>query len=875
MAPADQYSAPGAARYDSDTMHVGDGTWDFEKNTFLLPNLAGLNFDTMRYNGMGNRFSTVTEYHNLIRAHAVIGAIVFLGLVPAAVFLARFYTRAPGYARHYHGILNGFVILLLTPVFILGWFAVGPNRSWTNPHHVIGLAVYIMFLLQLIGGRIVRNISGLRPSLRLTIHQWSGRLIALLGIIQVPLGLTLYGSPKFTFILFAVWMAILLLAYFILDFRAKRFRDDRGDGVYARGARSEGPMTESEFRTEHTEIREEKSGGKRWIAPLLAAGGLFAFMNRRKGNRSRSASPSRRGPEVLPSRRGSSSYIEETKYTDIDSRRGDNAPKTGGGGFMKGLFAGKLLSGVMNRQKEPVYADGYSAVSTETPPRGGKYGRRPGAVSEYSDYTVDARRNAGTESLLPPPGGPVMAAHAISAADERYTRPRTPTRVTHVRTQSGYGMEPSDYSSYVSPSRRPRDQQGGGGGGGGRVAAAGGGILATLGMGWLAKKFADRKARREEERRFREEDDLRSGVMSSRYTGDGYSSPSRVGARKPSGRRPPAASTIGTSVTGYTEDSSSRLEDRPSTTRFAGPPMPPLQAGKTPPQHVDMPPMPPDPHGVLHTRSYSSDAYSSPSRRPERRGSSRRRRAGERAAAVAAASAASTAAEAESYRRSEASRRADSTPVAVKVRVHDDKDRNVTLRRLTEEEAAASRRDQSRRRNDSLGSMSGTESTGRRRYRRDSSQRRAEQAAESAVSSVPPPPPGPPLGPPMGPPPGPPPLGAGLPPSAGLPPGSDLPPLSPPQPAFAGGRKPKDSAYYSGQPVPPQTPVGQPPLDASSIGSPESHGTWSGMSPSPSGPTNPAGGSVAASAAADNRRRRRLERRRSTSRRPTGADMFE
>ena len=33
-------------------MHVGDGTWDSQRNTFLLPNLQGLNFDTMRYNGM-------------------------------------------------------------------------------------------------------------------------------------------------------------------------------------------------------------------------------------------------------------------------------------------------------------------------------------------------------------------------------------------------------------------------------------------------------------------------------------------------------------------------------------------------------------------------------------------------------------------------------------------------------------------------------------------------------------------------------------------------------------------------------------------------------------------------------------------------------
>ena len=44
-------SAPGTSVYSSDSMYVGDGTWDSQRNTFLLPNLQGLNFDTMRYNG--------------------------------------------------------------------------------------------------------------------------------------------------------------------------------------------------------------------------------------------------------------------------------------------------------------------------------------------------------------------------------------------------------------------------------------------------------------------------------------------------------------------------------------------------------------------------------------------------------------------------------------------------------------------------------------------------------------------------------------------------------------------------------------------------------------------------------------------------------
>lgn len=48
---ADTLSPPGSSVYASDTMYVGDGTWDSTRNTFLLPNLMGVNFDTMRYNG--------------------------------------------------------------------------------------------------------------------------------------------------------------------------------------------------------------------------------------------------------------------------------------------------------------------------------------------------------------------------------------------------------------------------------------------------------------------------------------------------------------------------------------------------------------------------------------------------------------------------------------------------------------------------------------------------------------------------------------------------------------------------------------------------------------------------------------------------------
>jgi hypothetical protein len=45
----------GSSSYDSNTLHVGDGTWDSGRDDFLLPNLVGLNFETMRYNGAFGR----------------------------------------------------------------------------------------------------------------------------------------------------------------------------------------------------------------------------------------------------------------------------------------------------------------------------------------------------------------------------------------------------------------------------------------------------------------------------------------------------------------------------------------------------------------------------------------------------------------------------------------------------------------------------------------------------------------------------------------------------------------------------------------------------------------------------------------------------
>ena len=289
---SDGLSAPGSSTYDSSTMFVGDGTWDATRNSFLLPNLQGLNFDTMRYNGMGNRFRDLPQYHNLIVGHGVMAAITFMGVVPAAIFIARYYHSGGRLAYKLHVYLQILTVFLATVVLVLGWFAVGPERSLTNPHHGIGVAIYVCVLVQFLYGwwmsRRERKRTSHHPTipLKVHLHRLFGRAIAILAFVQIALGLTLYGSPKVLFVLYALAGTLLLFGYLALEYHNK---PRMGDGVAPSGARSDyysdysgsyltGDRTElthdQRSRRRNSRHDDEKSGGG-WAKKALAGAGLF------------------------------------------------------------------------------------------------------------------------------------------------------------------------------------------------------------------------------------------------------------------------------------------------------------------------------------------------------------------------------------------------------------------------------------------------------------------------------------------------------------------------------------------------------------------------------------------------------------------------
>lgn len=111
-----------------------------------------------RHAGMGNRFAGDENYHKIILGHGVLAAMVFLFIVPAAIFIPRFYWRNPLYAMKFHIWLQIMTVLLSTVILVLGWFAVGPNRSLSNPHHGIGIAIYVLILFQAMYGWLVRKV---------------------------------------------------------------------------------------------------------------------------------------------------------------------------------------------------------------------------------------------------------------------------------------------------------------------------------------------------------------------------------------------------------------------------------------------------------------------------------------------------------------------------------------------------------------------------------------------------------------------------------------------------------------------------------------------------------------------------------------------
>ncbi|CCU80149.1 spindle pole protein Nnf1 [Blumeria hordei DH14] len=824
MAPTDSLSPAGSSTYSSPTMYVGDGTWDSTRNTFLLPNLVGLNFETMRYNGMGNRFASLPQYHKIIAGHGVLAVITFLFIVPAAIMVAQFHKRSKFWATRVHIYLQVLTILLSTVIFTLGWFAVGPSRSFTNPHHGIGMAIYVLVLAQGLAGYFINIISRKTLPRKLPIismlHHWTGRITALLGFAQVPLGLALYGSPKYTFVLYALWMAFLLIIFFILSCRARPLLLHKEiDSSH------ESTMIESQTARQHGDSAPPIATNAGSAIPV---NDVDESQNRRneshrshnRKNQSR-RNENRRSQNVIKTEEFASSEIDSRQETKSHDETDANSGQPRDNGIMDKFF--KVIAGIgaaaivknwHEKRERSKGDDDYSSMSSDSSPR--KL-RKPELDSRYDEGSTSVERKEIVRSKRSNTSLRAEEAVAAGGLPPSQLHSSTPQ---DIHRRNSYESE-SYYDSTAASlprrqDRRPRSQND---------------MFAVLGMGWIAQKLKERRERKESEDREKSDSVHTEEKQKSRQS----KSSSRPTADRLVRTNDEGISTVYTSdldSPDSSDDSRSIVQPAAATpvpvSLLPGPGASPFQnrAYSTDDRSTGVTSAAPG-MSEASIRSpndaYNSTAESQPPRQPLRRHSSRQRK-GEVAAAAAAAEAATLAAEEEEQRRKSRSQVGGNlrhsmdgryTPVSVKLKLHNDDKNHVTLRRLTKEEAAAAREarmaERRQRRPESLSSISAVDTNiSNRRYRRP--EYSIEQRAE--------------------------------PPSVALP---TMPPLCPPSPTAISVAMSKDPSSYPNK----QGASGSGLLATARLGSPDSPEAWSGMSPNVS---------VNGEAAAERRRRRRQER---------------
>lgn len=295
-------------------------------------------------------------------------------------------------------------------------------------------------------------------------HRWLGRTLAILGIIQIPLGLTLYGSPEALFIVFGLAAFGLLVTAFVLSYLYDLpgyFLD--GDFVGRRGY-----MSESSY------LSDGRS------APDSTAG-------------SRLTAPFRRHPR----RRNPSQVYEDPGFSDVNEKYSDEPPPRQSNWGKKILELGAAAGGAAlikklmdrNRNKDNDY--------------------------EYGRYRPARSRTAS------------MSSDSLSRAEDGRPEPthqphgRPPSRPPS-RSQSPYSSYFTDTGYYAEP-----DDNAGGRSHPFQNALAGLGIFAAARKLFGGSKKEREQARVDEMLRQDAEEERLARANSRRYTGDGTLPPRR------------------------------------------------------------------------------------------------------------------------------------------------------------------------------------------------------------------------------------------------------------------------------------------------------------------------------------------------------------
>ncbi|KAJ1569633.1 hypothetical protein HK096_002467, partial [Nowakowskiella sp. JEL0078] len=209
--PASDISTSSFGQHDS----YGSMTFDF------LTLSAANNQSSLISSSSGGPIFVVS---NSIIIHGIIMTIAW-GLCPVAgIFIARYLKDALGiwwYYSHMALMLGGATVISWAGIIFIILTSSPPHFDLSSPHKPIGLAIGIDSVLQTALGFVCNHLwSPERRSIPWwdKVHWWNGRILAVLGLVNIYLGLNLYGAGlAFTvsfFVFIGVSLAILIAGQF-------------------------------------------------------------------------------------------------------------------------------------------------------------------------------------------------------------------------------------------------------------------------------------------------------------------------------------------------------------------------------------------------------------------------------------------------------------------------------------------------------------------------------------------------------------------------------------------------------------------------------------------------------------------------------------
>lgn len=193
-------------------------------------------------------------YNRLIKVHGIMMTIAFLFIFPMGAMLVRFFSHLHHVFRWHRPLqVTGFltVIAAITCIFIAANKSPpGPFPISASKHGVLGVILFSALVLQICIGIFIFHTFDItradRPRLRLVITTWMHRLwgytILICGLVQIHLGMTLYGmwptGREAVWHLYDAWVAI-LVAVFVLGSAFKWWRAWKAKATSTRGVEEE------------------------------------------------------------------------------------------------------------------------------------------------------------------------------------------------------------------------------------------------------------------------------------------------------------------------------------------------------------------------------------------------------------------------------------------------------------------------------------------------------------------------------------------------------------------------------------------------------------------------------------------------------------